>query len=709
MDTPYPYQCPDIDNVFCVIGYDDSGDPNPYRNCIVINGTIDRLPNGRLSSHQGQDDQSDYCQSTPPPSEGEGFGVISCISGDGTESYVVWDEFTPDPTWTSLYWDANAVPHWSTQALCEDDRCSAYDNACGAGAPSEVCSDLGQWCTPNCDGKECGDDGCGGACGSCATGAQFACSVAGVCVCTPSCPAGYCGMDGCGTPCQCSAGQYCTAGETQSICTACSAQTCGEFGCASHCLSVTGPDGQPVEGSTAIDFGCGLVDDTVSLARTFRVANVSGGPITVDFAIAGTGFGIRAPSQLPATVAPGASADVVVDFNPATTGAHEGRLALTVEGGTPDPAFSVPLTGAGTSSPPIIGIAGPDGQALTPGSTVDFGSAIVGEALTWIGQIQNAGAGGPSGCASALLVSAPEYSSGPPPFAVTGSAAPPYEIAAGNSEPVTVQFFSDSPGSYASTLTIVSNDPAQDAFPLNLIGNAVAEFGFQLSFGDQQIPLDGAAPSIGNGTDWGPIAVGSSLPHQLSLTVIAGEYVTIEGVSIVGANADSFQLDPPLTESFEMGPGDQASLDIQFAPTASGPMTATLRIAQAGMTNIALVSLAGSGAIAPSGAGQILLGSPGIAEVFLYTDPAQGRGQIRGFVPGEDVLILGALLEHLGYDGTDPFTDGTVVAMGRRGSTYIMVDPDGSAGPQLAFTLTQLVGVATSALDPARDIQTVGH
>jgi hypothetical protein len=68
------------------------------------------------------------------------------------------------------------------------------------------------------------------------------------------------------------------------------------------------------------------------------------------------------------------------------------------------------------------------------------------------------------------------------------------------------------------------------------------------------------------------------------------------------------------------------------------------------------------------------------------------------------VLVLTELLTAIGYSGADPFDDGIIRFRERRGSTRVLIDPDGT-GPRRAFTLTMLQGVAQSSLDTGRDVE----
>lgn len=136
----------------------------------------------------------------------------------------------------------------------------------------------------------------------------------------------------------------------------------------------------------------------------------------------------------------------------------------------------------------------------------------------------------------------------------------------------------------------------------------------------------------------------------------------------------------------------------------AGALGALLLAGVAGAATVTVTPIAPAG-IPASAPRQTLTGTSGVAERFVYTDLDQANGTIVGFIPGEDLLHLVALLDDMGYAGSDPFADGTLTLLARRGSIYVNVDPDGRAGARRAVTLTRLDGLAAGALDPARDLR----
>ena len=105
------------------------------------------------------------------------------------------------------------------------------------------------------------------------------------------------------------------------------------------------------------------------------------------------------------------------------------------------------------------------------------------------------------------------------------------------------------------------------------------------------------------------------------------------------------------------------------------------------------------------GPGADTLTGGGGNNIFLYTSIRDAGDTITDFVPGKDVLDVGALLTSLGYTGSDPIADGWLrfVALSRN-ATSVEIDADGR-GPGVSRSLVTLLGVNMSTLVAARDLK----
>ena len=87
------------------------------------------------------------------------------------------------------------------------------------------------------------------------------------------------------------------------------------------------------------------------------------------------------------------------------------------------------------------------------------------------------------------------------------------------------------------------------------------------------------------------------------------------------------------------------------------------------------------------------------SDQFVYTSILDAGDIITDFEVGSDKIVLGQVLDSLGYDGTDPIADRYIGLRSRGDDTIITIDPDGpGSGRSRSFVLVQDV---TLPLDPS--------
>ncbi|HEY4082292.1 MAG TPA: LysM peptidoglycan-binding domain-containing protein [Burkholderiaceae bacterium] len=109
--------------------------------------------------------------------------------------------------------------------------------------------------------------------------------------------------------------------------------------------------------------------------------------------------------------------------------------------------------------------------------------------------------------------------------------------------------------------------------------------------------------------------------------------------------------------------------------------------------------------ISSGGAKTVVTGAGNDQVVLPNIGPLTALIAIQDFTLGADKLNVRAILQGIGYVGTDPFADGIFKITDKPASgVLISVDPDGAAGPKSAyFGGVLLLGLTAAALVPSRD------
>lgn len=88
------------------------------------------------------------------------------------------------------------------------------------------------------------------------------------------------------------------------------------------------------------------------------------------------------------------------------------------------------------------------------------------------------------------------------------------------------------------------------------------------------------------------------------------------------------------------------------------------------------------------------------ADEFVYRSVTDGIDTIADFTPGEDKIVLTALLQSLGYQGNDPLADGIIKFAASGNNTLLYIDADGT-GPEPQRALILVLGVSVGSLGNA--------
>ena len=227
------------------------------------------------------------------------------------------------------------------------------------------------------------------------------------------------------------------------------------------------PEIQVLDGTTdivdgtasAIDFGSVIVGGTLN--KTFTVKNLGTGVLNLSNLTLPTGF--SSVGNLPATVAAGASANLVLQVDTTAAGNKTGTLQFVNDDSDESP-FDFPITATVTTAPlPEIQVL--DGTTdIVDGTTsaIDFGSVIVGGTLNKTFTVKNLGTG-------VLNLSNLTLPTG---FSSVGNL--PATVAAGASANLLLQVDTTAAGNKTGTLQFVNNDSDENPFDFPIAATVTA-------------------------------------------------------------------------------------------------------------------------------------------------------------------------------------------------------------------------------------------
>jgi hypothetical protein len=319
--------------------------------------------------------------------------------------------------------------------------------------------------------------------------------------------------------------------------------------------------------SSSLDFGSVVVGSSKTLTDT--LTNSTAASVTIASAAASDSeFRIAAPA-FPLVLTPGQSASLTVSFTPRAAGKPSGKLALmstAVSNGQMDLAVGGSALSAGK-------------LAVNPVS-VAFGNVRVGQSQAQTANLTNSGQ-------SSVTISQASASSAA--FTLTGLTLP-VTLAAGQSTTFSVIFAPKSAGPATGSISVngqaslsadaVTSQPSAASTPTTA---AVTVSGDGTTAG--QLAL---TPS---GVSFGTVTVGTSQSQTTTLTNSGGTSATISAATISGSGFSLSGLTLPMT----LSPGQSATLQVTFAPSAAGPAAGSIAIGSTATNSTLTAAVTGSG------------------------------------------------------------------------------------------------------------------
>ncbi len=389
--------------------------------------------------------------------------------------------------------------------------------------------------------------------------------------------------------------------------------------------SVPPPVGTITANSATINFSPTQVGVTATQNVTL---SVSGAAVTVTSAqVSGAGFTVTPPT-LPATLSPGQSLVLAVQFAPQTAGQLTGSLAIASNAST----LMVALSGSGTAVPA--------GTLAANSTTINFAATQVGSTAT---QNVTLSVSGASVSVTSAQVSGAGFTVTPPTLPAT--------LSPGQSLVLAVQFAPQTTGQLSGSLVIASN-ASNSTLMVALSGSGTAVPG-------------GTIAANSTTVNFGSTQVGATATQNVTLSV-SGAAVTVTSAQVSGAG---FTVTPP-TLPATLSPGQFLVLPVQFAPQTAGQLSGSLIIASNASNPTLTVALTGTGTAAPAHSVTVswASGDPAVVSYLVFRSDVSG---------GPYVPLTASLLTELSY------TDSTVSS----GSTYFYVVTElDAAGDESPFS-----------------------
>jgi hypothetical protein len=309
----------------------------------------------------------------------------------------------------------------------------------------------------------------------------------------------------------------------------------------------------------------GFGSETVNTASTLSLTLTSSGTSAVTVssaAITGAGFTIVG-GTLPATLNPNQTLALQVQFAPTATGAVAGQLSISsnsTKGGT----AAVALSGTGTAA------ANP--QLTISASSLSFGSLTVNTTSTLSLTLTSSGT-------SAVTVSSAAITGAG--FTIVGGTLPA-TLNPNQTLALQVQFAPTATGAVTGQLSISSNSTTGGTAAVALSGTGTAAANPQLTLSVSSL-------------SFGSLTVNTASTLSVTLTSSGTSAVTVSSAAITGAGFTIVAQSFPVT----LNPNQSVTLQVQFAPTATGAVTGQLSISSNSTTGgTAAVALSGTGTAA---------------------------------------------------------------------------------------------------------------
>ena len=335
----------------------------------------------------------------------------------------------------------------------------------------------------------------------------------------------------------------------------------------------TNPSSQPGYGSnptpgSTINAGNALVGQSTSTVLTVSETgnaqlDVTGhalsGTNAADFAVAPASFSIAdgGPSQ-----------NLTITCAPAAAGTRTATLTVYHNASSPVITRGIIIGGSASYSLTCVGTTAPGyGSNPAPGSTIDVGSAIIGQSGSVALTVSETGNETLTVTGNAVSgANAADFTATPASFSIADGGA---------SKDLTITCTPSAAGTRTATLIVYHNAPASPAATRGTIGSS-ASYNLTCIGTTVATPGYGSNPAPGSMITVGSAIIGQTSSTALAISEIGSATLNVTSHAISGANAADFAVTPA---SFSiLNGGASKDLTITCAPSVAGTRTATLTV-----------------------------------------------------------------------------------------------------------------------------------
>jgi hypothetical protein len=293
------------------------------------------------------------------------------------------------------------------------------------------------------------------------------------------------------------------------------------------------------------------VSNTGNVAFTISAISLAGANVA-DFVQSNT-------CKIGASLAAGANCTITVSFRPAGTGARSATVNI--------------VTNANVNPNPTVTLQGTGTQVNLDTKAITFAAQIVGtQSASQSVTLFNTGL-------AVLRITAIGFTgTNPGDFSQTNNCPIGGNLGAGGSCRITVRFTPTAVGTRTAALSISTNDPGTPTATVSLSGTGVQAFA----------SLTPTSHSFGNVK-----AKTNSAPFAFTLTNTGTSFLTINGISIGGNNANRFNQTNTCGATLAIGAS--CTINVRFSPQQVGPNSATLQVRDNATGSPQTANLTGTG------------------------------------------------------------------------------------------------------------------